>query len=1423
MKKYNHKKIEEKWKKEWAGKNMYEHKDNLSKEKYYVLDMFPYPSGDGLHMGHTESYTASDIIYRYKKLQGFDVLHPQGFDSFGLPAENYAIKTGVHPKETTQTNANNYIKQMKMLGLGHDLNHLVYTSDPSYYKWTQWLFGKFFENGLVEQKTDKINWCPSCNTGIANEQVEDGKCERCKTEIEQKEVPGWFFKITDFAEDLINDLDKVDWPEATKKNQKAWIGRSEGAKIKFEIRNLKFEMNDEILNDEEEISNVVLVHGCADDENDKYYAKHWQPWIKKELEKRGVKVNLPLMPHPWAPVYEEHKKEFEKLDINENSILIGHSCGANFLVRWLSETGQKIKKLILVAPWNEPNHKIKEKAKFYDISKVDYSFKNNISDGVIIFTSDNEEKIGKDTAKMWTDKLNAKLIELKNHGHYTEGGMGTTKFPELLEEVVGRQKPNVVLVHGWGGTGRQGWFSEVIKFLDKKGITVVAPDFPNTNNPTYIEWEKQFRQEVVPQINENTIFVGHSLAPSFLMRYLSENNLKLNTVIFVAPVLHNKIEKLDSFFDESFNWNKIKKAVKKFIIVGSDNDPYIPMEDFNELAEKLSADFNLYKNRKHFSQEEKNNPEVVKLLEKVLSEVEMSPRESVFSPRNSATEISEEISVFTTRPDTLFGATYLVVAPEHELVAKLLEKKDLGFKNYEEVKDYVEQAKNKTEMERLEGKKKTGVKLEGLVAINPANNEEIPIFVADYVLGGYGTGAIMAVPAHDERDYAFASQMNAEQTQKNAEKIEIRQVVASLSERKGKDKVKDDKKNTKRAVINAIVKHWSEDKYYCLDWTKGGSGWRSFVSGGIEKGETIEEAAIREVKEETGYQNMKVVKKVGGEIVSKFFAVHKDINREINAQCVYIELLDDEWVKPNDKDVKNHDGKWINKKDVAEYITIDDLKQFWHQLFNGDELFTGRGVLVNSGQFDGMDSEEAKKAITEFVGGEMTTNYRLRDWSVSRQRYWGCPIPIVYSPEGEAKFVGEENLPWLLPEDVDFVPTGTAPLAKSKELKERTEKLFGKGWTPEVDTMDTFVDSSWYFLRYPDPENEKEFCSPEKLKRWLPVDLYIGGAEHTYMHLLYARFFVKAMRKMGLIEFNEPFLKLRHQGMVLDKDGIKMSKSKGNVVNPNDMVEKFGADATRMYMMFVAPLDEEIAFKEEGVKGVYRFLEKVFSFFERARISADLTRTNAEQTQNKTEKSSGVAKFTGREGDYEEAPKELLALLHKTIKGVTEDIEGIKFNTAISKLMIFINTASRLQKDTESTQKDAERIQKGAGKGILRSSASVQRQSATSLEVMEKFLILLSPFAPFITEELWLELGHKDSIFNQEWPKYNLEMIKEEEIELVVQINGKLRDKIKVPADISEEEAREKSLASEKIQKYTDGKEIRKVIFVKGRLINIVV
>jgi len=842
METYNPKVIEAKWREIWGKANSSKiDRDDDSKEKFYILDMFPYPSGTGLHMGHTETYAASDVFYRFKKMQGYNVLHPQGFDSFGLPTENYAIKTRTKPAEITQQNITTFINQMKSLGFDYDFSEKVITSDPGYYKWTQWIFGKFFEQGWVYKKTQKANWCSSCQTVIANEQVLDGKCERCGTEILQKEVPGWFFKITDFAEELIADLEKVDWPEHTKKNQINWIGKSEGAIVKFPIS------------------------------------------------------------------------------------------------------------------------------------------------------------------------------------------------------------------------------------------SAAADQFPNN------------------------------------------------------------------------------KAI-------SNDQNYL--------------------------------------------------------------------EVFTTRVDTIFGCTYCVVAPEHPIIAQLISQ----IANRDEVEKYVEESQKKTDLDRMEAKEKTGVELKGVKVINPFNNEEVQVYVADYVLGGYGTGAVMAVPAHDERDFEFAKKYN----------LEIKKVIFSY----------------------------------------GGS--TSF--GNNEK-----------------------------------------------------EIIDEEIEK--------------NKEDVF----IED------------------GYLKFANDFSGMKSNEAREEMSGWLEkeglGKKVINYRLRDWSFSRQRYWGCPIPIVYSPDGEAHLIPEEHLPWTLPEDVDFIPTGVAPLAKSEELKKRVEKIFGAGWTAEYDTMDTFVDSSWYFLRYPDSHNGEKFCSDSRLQKWLPVDLYIGGAEHTYMHLLFARFFTKAMHKIGLIDFDEPFLKLRHQGMVLDKFGKKMSKSKGNVVNPDSMVEKFGADSVRTYMLFASPLEDEVIWNEENVIGIYRFLEKVWKL---------------------SFKVSGTATVN----------KKLQTLLHQTIKKITEDMENLKYNTNISAMMILANA---MEKENEI--------------------------SVTSYELL---VTMLAPFAPHIAEEIWSSFAkatedkekqkkYEQSIFLQEWPEYNSELIKDEEINLVIQINGKVRDMILVSADIYEEEAKKVAMESEKIKNHLDGKEIKKIIFVPGKLLNIVV
>jgi leucyl-tRNA synthetase len=1115
-KQYNPKAIEKKWQKSWEKQRaLSQASEKSSKKKYYILDMFPYPSGDGLHVGHVENYTATDIYARFKRMRGFEVLHPIGWDAFGLPAENFAIKTGVHPDKKTHQNIKNFTRQIKSLGISYDWSREIDTSSPEYYKWTQWFFLFLYKNGLAYKKKANVNWCPSCQTVLANEQVVDGVCERCKTEVVQKELEQWFFKITDFIEDqkfqgrkvkgLLSGLEKVDWPESTKDAQRNWIGRSEGALVKFEVR----------------------------------------------------------------------------------SATLGTS-----------------------------------------------------------------------------------------HFSPTEEGKGEADFLE----------------------------------------------------------------------------------------------------------------------------------------------------------------------------------------------------------------------VFTTRLDTIFGCTYVVVAPEHAL----LRERKAEIKNYKAVQKYLDKVAKKTELERTDlAKDKTGVKIEGIEAIHPFTGEALPLFVADYVLGHYGTGAVMAVPAHDERDFAFAKKY------KLPTKVSVAPFFAVTE---GQDAVRPNKPTVRRRTAFALVKHWKEDKYLCLDWEK--FGWHSGIIGGIEEGEDPIEAAKREIIEETGYQRPVFKKFVGEAMHTSFFAAHKDVNRYADGVGMLFELEDDVWEEPKEEETTNHKTVWIAGNEMEKFLNLKNFQYMWQVLKKGEECFSEDGVVVNSGEYSNLTSQEAREKMAQWLekkklGGKQV-NYRLRDWLVSRQRYWGAPIPIVYceacgrkeakvklnvniahqavwrklisgeksveiralNPEEPKRYFGnvaegdliafvnkktkeesvvrvkkvyffrtmkdvfdhpdlvekvwtkevaadmtyedaeaayarfapgylekirqhglvaweiepasiakvipvrEKDLPVKLPKDVDFRPTGESPLVRSVSFQKVKCPKCGKQARREADTMDTFVCSSWYYLRFADPKNTKKFADSKKLIHWLPVDFYMGGAEHTVLHLLYARFFTKALYKYGYAHFDEPFQKLRHQGMVLAEDGRKMSKSLGNVVNPDDVVKAFGADTLRLYEMFMGPLEESKSWNTSSIVGLRRFLEKVWRLQDKV---IDKAKNKEQGTKN----------------------REIQVLLHKTIKKVTEDIEALRFNTAISALMVLAN--------------------------------GLEKEASLSENIYSQFLILLSPFAPHITEELWQAQGNKKSIFLEAWPKANARYLKVEEVELIVQVNGRLRARVKVKAGSDQKQAEEAALSDEKVQAHTSGKQLRKVIYVPDKLLNFVV
>nr|WP_243875596.1 leucine--tRNA ligase [Staphylococcus aureus] len=800
---YNHNQIEKKWQDYWDENKTFKTNDNLGQKKFYALDMFPYPSGAGLHVGHPEGYTATDIISRYKRMQGYNVLHPMGWDAFGLPAEQYALDTGNDPREFTKKNIQTFKRQIKELGFSYDWDREVNTTDPEYYKWTQWIFIQLYNKGLAYVDEVAVNWCPALGTVLSNEEVIDGVSERGGHPVYRKPMKQWVLKITEYADQLLADLDDLDWPESLKDMQRNWIGRSEGAKVSFDV--------------------------------------------------------------------------------------------------------------------------------------------------------DNTE---------------------------------------------------------------------------------------------------------------------------------------------------------------------------------------------------------------------------------------------------------EKVEVFTTRPDTIYGASFLVLSPEHALVNSITTDE---YK--EKVKAYQTEASKKSDLERTDlAKDKSGV-FTGAYATNPLSGEKVQIWIADYVLSTYGTGAIMAVPAHDDRDYEFAKKFDL-------------------------------------PIIEVI------------------------------EGGNVEEAA-----------------------------------------------------------------------------------------------YTGEGKHINSGELDGLENEAAITKAIQLLeqkgAGEKKVNYKLRDWLFSRQRYWGEPIPVIHWEDGTMTTVPEEELPLLLPETDEIKPSGTgeSPLANIDSFVNVVDEKTGMKGRRETNTMPQWAGSCWYYLRYIDPKNENMLADPEKLKHWLPVDLYIGGVEHAVLHLLYARFWHKVLYDLAIVPTKEPFQKLFNQGMILGEGNEKMSKSKGNVINPDDIVQSHGADTLRLYEMFMGPLDAAIAWSEKGLDGSRRFLDRVW----RLMVNEDGTLSSKIVTTNN---------------------KSLDKVYNQTVKKVTEDFETLGFNTAISQLMVFINECYKVDEVYKP--------------------------------YIEGFVKMLAPIAPHIGEELWSKLGHEESITYQPWPTYDEALLVDDEVEIVVQVNGKLRAKIKIAKDTSKEEMQEIALSNDNVKASIEGKDIMKVIAVPQKLVNIV-
>ena len=1106
MKQYDHRKIEKKWQKVWEKEKLWQAKDNTKQPKFYGLIEFPYPSGQGLHIGHIRSNTAMDIICRKRRAEGFNVLYPIGWDAFGLPTENYAVKTGIQPAVVTKKNTNIFCRQLKALGFSFDWSREIDTSSPEYYKWTQWIFLKFFEKGLAYKKKFPINWCLSCKIGLANEEVIDGKCQRCGGPTEKREKEQWMLAITKYADRLDKDLDGVDYLEEIKTQQRNWIGRSEGSEIEFKIS-----------------------------------------------------------PTPALPKGE----------------------GGNPILPSREE-------------WGEFGY----------------------------FTTDK---------KLWR-LLQEKVLEMRKNATQTEN---------ILWQSI---RKNLTGYH--------------------------------------------FRRQQI---------VGNFI------------------VDFVC--------------------------LEKLLVIEVDGDihDYQKKEDFERTEFLKQKGFRVIRFR---------NEEILENLEKVMEKITRFLKALSFGEG-----LGGALKVFTTRADTLFGATYLVLSPEHSEISN----HKFQITNWGEVEKYIDESKKKTEIERMaEGKEKTGVELKGIKSVNPANGEEIPIFVADYVLPDYGTGAIMAVPAHDERDWQFAKKYG----------LPIRQVVAPLVTRVGdEDAWRKNEPEVKRETVVCLVKHWSENKFLFLKKKLVDKAIVA-VAGGTD-GEDLIIAGQREIREETGFLNSRYIKNLGSPVFYRFFSVVSKQNRISELKPLYFELTNGEKEEISEEEKKQHDSIWLSEYEIEHYLVGRPFSPiFWNRLKGVENAYIGEGILINSGKFNGLESKDAARAITEFVSGKITTKYKLRDWVFSRQRYWGEPIPLIFCEKDNWVAVPEKDLPVRLPKVKDFKPTesGESPLAQATKWVNVKCPKCGAPAKRETDTMPNWAGSSWYYLAYCISENlksqapiSKQFSNSKiqnKLKYWTPVDWYNGGMEHVTLHLLYSRFWHKFLFDLGLTPTNEPYKKRTAHGLILAEGGVKMSKSKGNVINPDDLVERFGADALRVYEMFMGPFAQAINWNTDGMVGTKRFLEKVWRIEEKLQTPSFKFQTN----------------------------HKLQFLINQTIKKVTEDIEAMRFNTAISALMILTNEMDKLEK-------------------IAR-------------EDFEILLRLLAPFAPHITEELW---AGKKSIHLSPWPKYDAAKIQEATVKITIQVNGKTRGTLEISRNLSQGEIERQAADLPEIAKWLVGKNIKKIIFVPARLLNFVI
>ncbi|MCF7835077.1 GxxExxY protein [Candidatus Gracilibacteria bacterium] len=1123
--------IDSKRQKKRKESGIYKVVEDTSKEKFYILDMFPYPSGAGLHVGHPKGYIASDSIARKKMLEGYNVLHPMGFDTFGLGTENYAIEHKMKPQDVAKKNIETYIKQMELFGTTYDRSRVVNTADPKYFKWTQSIFLKMY-NHYYDEKLNKampitdpekqerlayvdykpINRCPKCMTGLANEDLDDGKCERCASVVEQKPMKQRVLRITKYAQRLIDGLDKLNREESMKDLERNRIGKSEGTEFTMLVKIT-----------ENETENFGESKKLSKENNDGSY----------DIIGLAMKVHKELGPGLQEKIY--HKA----------------------LCMLLEKNGFKV----------ESEKKIEYKI---EGEKVGYGSIDILVNGNI-------------------------AIELKSR-----------------------------------------------KIL-----------------------EGDFYKQLRTYINQ------------------SEN---IQTGLLI------------NFYNGKLDYKRLEKD-------------YIKKEKEASILGDSQDNSQLFFN------------------------------------------------VYTTRIDTVFGMSFVVMAPEHPLVDQITTDK---FKKA--VEKYKEEAKHKTQLERTELQKDKNGQFTGAYAINPFNGEQVPIYIADYVLANYGTGVVMAVPAHDERDFEFAKKYN----------LPIKKVVEPFTYYdSGDSAVQEGSPFIKRENVCVILKDPKTDKYLCLN--RKNHDMRGLITGGIEEGEDIIETAKREIYEESGYKNIKFIKDPDFALHTFFWHRVKKINRHARFRYLIFELINNDRDEISEKEASVHEFVWKTKKELKTFFTVAEGEFAVNFIDNTNYVFTEKGILHDSGEFTGLKSKEAISAMQSRLEknnlGGKKINYKMQDRVFSRQRYRGEPFPIVWTQDEKIIPLDESDLPLILPDVENYAPTGTTegPLAA---IDDRVNVILPDGTQAkrETNTMPGRAGSSRYRLRYMDPNNENALVGKEQEAYRKNVDVYIGGAEHVTRHMIYARFWQKFLYDIGIVSQDEPFQEYHYVGLIMGEDGRKMSKRRGNVVNPDEIINEFGADTLRTYEMFMGPFDQAIARSTNGIKGVKKFLDKIIALKDKLVL---LDKGGAE----------------GNEAEDLEN-KQTTTLLHQTIKKLTEDIDGFRFNTAVSQLMILVNHLTELEKIDRKT--------------------------------FETLVILVSPFAPHTAEELREQIGNEYSIFTKaKWPKYEEKYLVSNEINLAVQINGKMRGTIQVKKDIDQNQALELIKSNPKLSGYLTG-EPKKIIYVQGKIINII-